>query len=160
VIVVDEYIAARVVGGDWPAGLPDDELVLTAARHWRLFQALHGGRGGQLSQLLARLSPAGRDGMRYPHPEVLQVLDPRPVLDEAAILAARFGGAACWLPKPSPPGSPTAASSGSEFPAMWATSSAGRPTSSALLSTSPLRERGRLPRPDLDDHDDRGGRHQ
>jgi hypothetical protein len=92
VIVVDEYIAARVVGGDWPAGLPDDALGLTSARHWRLLQALHGGRGGQLSQLLARLSPAGRDGMRYPDPEVLQVLDPRPVLDEAAILAARFGG--------------------------------------------------------------------
>jgi hypothetical protein len=89
VIVVDEYIAARGVGGDWPAGLPDDELGLTAARHWRLLQGLH---GGQLSQLLARLSPAGREGMGYPHLEVLQVLDSRPVLDEAAILAARFGG--------------------------------------------------------------------
>lgn len=90
--MVDEYTAARVAGGDWPAGLPDGELGLTAARHWRLFRAVHGGRGGQLDQQWARLSPAGRDGMRCPHPEVLQVLDPRPVLDEAAILAARFGG--------------------------------------------------------------------
>ena len=91
-IVVDEYLAARVVGGDWPGGLPDDELALTASRHWRLLQALHGGRGGQLSQLLAPLSPAGRDSLRHPHPEVLQVLDPRPLLDEAAMIAARFGG--------------------------------------------------------------------
>jgi hypothetical protein len=92
VIVVDEYLAARVVGGDWPAGLPDDELALTASRHWRLLQALHGGRGGQLTQILAALSPAGRDSVRHPHPEVLQVLDPRPLLDDAAVLAARFGG--------------------------------------------------------------------
>ncbi len=46
--MVDEYLAARVVGGDWPTGLPDDELGLTAARHWRLLQALHGSRGGQI----------------------------------------------------------------------------------------------------------------
>jgi len=92
VIVIDEYIAARVVGGNWPAEMPDDELGLPASRHWRLLQALHGGRGGQLTQILSPLSPAGRDGIRHPHPEVLQVLDPRPLLDEAAILAARFGG--------------------------------------------------------------------
>lgn len=29
---------------------------------------------------------------RWPHPEVLQVLHPRPLLDDAAVLAARFGG--------------------------------------------------------------------
>jgi len=92
VIVIDEYIAARVVGGDWPDELPDDELGLPASRHWRLLRALHGGRGGQLTRILDPLSPAGRDGIRHPHPEVLQVLDPRPLLDDAAILAARFGG--------------------------------------------------------------------
>ena len=91
-IVIDEYLAVRVVGGDWPAALPDDELVLPASRHWRLLQALHGGRGGQLSRIISQLSSAGRDGLRYPHPEVLQVLDPRPLLDEAAILASRYGG--------------------------------------------------------------------
>jgi hypothetical protein len=29
--------------------------------------------------------------IRWPHPEVLQVLDPRSLLDDAAVLAARFG---------------------------------------------------------------------
>ena len=32
------------------------------------------------------------DSIRWPHPEVLTVLDPRPLLDDAAVLAARFGG--------------------------------------------------------------------
>jgi hypothetical protein len=30
--------------------------------------------------------------IRWPHPEVLQVLDPRPLLDEAAAIAGRYGG--------------------------------------------------------------------
>lgn len=96
-IVVDEYLAVRIMRGDrWPAGMDDTEdVVLPTSRYWRLLQALHAPRGGQLSGMLATLSPAGRDGIRYPHPEVLQILDPRPLLDEAAQLAARFGGG--WL---------------------------------------------------------------
>lgn len=95
-IVVDEYLAVRAVGGEWPRGLPDDEdLVLPTSRHWRLLQALHAPRQGQLSQLLATLTPTGRDAVRFPHPEVLLVLDSRPLLDEAAQLAARYGGG--WL---------------------------------------------------------------
>jgi len=93
VIVVDEYIAARVLRGRWPAGLPDDEdLALPASAHWRLLQAVHGDRGGQLSQLFAGASPAVFNAIRWPHPEVLQVLDPRPLLDRAAMLANRYGG--------------------------------------------------------------------
>ena len=35
-IVVDEYRAVRVVAGDWPVGLPDDDdIALTASRYWR-----------------------------------------------------------------------------------------------------------------------------
>ncbi|MGH3598975.1 MAG: hypothetical protein ACRDQH_01645 [Pseudonocardiaceae bacterium] len=30
--------------------------------------------------------------VRHPHPDVLKVLDPRPLLDEAAAIAARYGG--------------------------------------------------------------------
>jgi hypothetical protein len=92
VIVVDEYLAVRVLRAQWPTGLPDDDLALTASRHWRLLQALHGARGGQLSQLFAGAPADVVSAVRWPHPEVLQVLDPRPLLDEAAVLAARFGG--------------------------------------------------------------------
>ena len=91
-IVVDEYLAVRVLRAQWPTGLPAADLALTASRHWRLLQALHGDRGGQLSRALALLSSAGRDSVRHPHPEVVQVLDPRPLLDQAALIAARFGG--------------------------------------------------------------------
>jgi hypothetical protein len=90
VLVIDEFLAVRVLGGNWPHGLPDDDLGLPASRHWRLLHRVHAPSGGQLSRILAELSPAGRDSVRYPHPEVLQVLDPRPLLDEAASLAARY----------------------------------------------------------------------
>lgn len=53
---------------------------------------MHAPGDGQLSRILAQLSDAGRDGIRHPHPEVLSVLDPRPLLDDAAALAARYGG--------------------------------------------------------------------
>ena len=58
-IVVDEYLATRVVGGDWPLQLPDDEFALPASHHWRLLQALHGGQGGQLTRILAALHQPG-----------------------------------------------------------------------------------------------------
>lgn len=70
-------------------GLPDDDPVLTAGRHWRILQALHGGRAGQL---FAGAPADVVSAVRWPYPEVLGVLDPRPLLDEAAVLAARFGG--------------------------------------------------------------------
>jgi hypothetical protein len=92
VIVIDEYLAVRVLGGSWPTGLPDDELALPASRHWRLLQRVHSPAGGQLSQLLAALPGGDLGVVRFPHPEVLSVLDPRPLLDEAASIAARYGG--------------------------------------------------------------------
>lgn len=91
-IVIDEYLAVRVLLARWPGGLPDDDLALPASRHWRLLQALHNPRGGQLSQILERLPEPDRAALRWPHPEVLQVLDPRPLLDKAAQIAARYGG--------------------------------------------------------------------
>ncbi|MDQ6784770.1 MAG: hypothetical protein M3063_15320 [Actinomycetota bacterium] len=91
-IVIDEYLAVRVLGGDWPEALPDDELGLPASRHWRLLQRVHDRSAGQLSQLLSGLPEGDLEVVRWPHPEVLTVLDPRPLLDEAAAVAARFGG--------------------------------------------------------------------
>jgi hypothetical protein len=95
-IVVDEYLAVRVLRGAWPEGLDDtDDLVLPASRHWRLLQRIHAPGTGQLFRILSMLRSTDLDGLRYPHPEVLQILDPRPLLDEAAQLGARFGGG--WL---------------------------------------------------------------
>lgn len=95
-IVIDEYLAVRALRGRVPDGLVDEDLVLPTSRHWRLLQALHGDRGGQLSRLLGQVSGPGRVALRFPHPEVLQILDPRPLLDEAASLAARFNHTG-WL---------------------------------------------------------------
>ncbi|MGH9268007.1 MAG: hypothetical protein ACRD0D_07510 [Acidimicrobiales bacterium] len=90
-LVIDEYLAVRVLGGGWPAEMPDDELGLPASRHWRLLQRVHAPGGGQLSQLLDALPGGDLTVVRFPHPEVLQVLDPRPLLDSAASIAARYG---------------------------------------------------------------------
>ncbi len=94
-IVIDEYLAFRVLLAQWPERLPGDELALPTSRHWRLLQALHGGRGGQLSQI-PQLPEPDRAAVRNPHPEVLQILDPRPLLDDGAPIAARYGGTG-WL---------------------------------------------------------------
>lgn len=92
--VIDEYLAVRVVGGDWPAELPDeDDVALPTSRHWRLLQRIHAPGTGQLSQLLNGLGPTDRDVLRHPHPEVLEIIDPRPLLDPAAAIAARYGTA-------------------------------------------------------------------
>ena len=73
-LVIDEYLAVDVVLGDWPTGLPDDDtLVLPASRHFRLLQRIHGPGTGQLTGILDRLSSAGRDSLRHPHPEVLHI---------------------------------------------------------------------------------------
>lgn len=92
-IVIDEYLAVRVLGGNWPDGLPDDEdLGLPASAHWRLLQRVHNPGPGRLTQLLASLPGDDLGVVRFPHPEVLAIIDPRPLLDHAARLAARYGG--------------------------------------------------------------------
>jgi hypothetical protein len=138
-IVIDEYLAMRVVfaSDGWPEDLPDTEdLVLPASRHWRLLQRIHGPGTGQLSQRLAALAPAARDTLRFPHPEVLQILDPRPVLDEAARLGARFGGAGSSMRR-SLPVSTTGMLCGSERSGMSAGCSPTLLKNSASRSTSP-----------------------
>ncbi len=90
-LVIDEYLAIDVALGDWPEGLPDDEVLgLPASRHFRLLQRIHQPGNGQLTAALQRLSPGGRRAMRDPNSEVIQVLDPRPLLDDAAAIGARY----------------------------------------------------------------------
>ncbi len=90
-LVIDEYLAVRVLVGAAPDELDLDEtLVLPAYRHYRLLQRIHTPGTGQLSQIL---SEADEAAIRRPHPEVLQILDPRPLLDEAARIGAAYGSA-------------------------------------------------------------------
>lgn len=90
-LVIDEYLAVRVLVGASPPELDLDEtLVIPAYRHYRLLQRIHSPGAGQLSQLL---SDADQQAIRRPHPEMLQVLDPRPLLDEAAAIGAAYGSA-------------------------------------------------------------------
>jgi hypothetical protein len=91
VLVVDEYLAIRVLVGDRPDELDAEEpLAITAYRHYCLLHRIHDPGPGQLSLLLA---DTDKQAIRRPHPEVLQVLDPRPPLDETAAIGARDGSA-------------------------------------------------------------------
>jgi hypothetical protein len=91
VIVVDEYLAVWSLLGVLSPDVPDERMALPLSAHWRLLQRLHAPAGGQLSQVLATLPDADRETLRAPDPAVLEVLDPRPRLDEAAQLAAQYG---------------------------------------------------------------------
>jgi len=91
VLVIDEYLAVRVLVGARPGELPDDEpLALPAYRHYRLLQRVHQPGTGQLSALLAA---SDQQAIRRPDADVLQILDPRPLLDEAAAIGARYRAA-------------------------------------------------------------------
>lgn len=90
-LVVDEYLAIRVLVGDLPAEVdPDETFGLPAYRHYRLLQRVHAPGTGQLSELLSDTDLAA---IRRPHPEVLQILDPRPLLDDAAAIGAAYNAA-------------------------------------------------------------------
>lgn len=89
-IVIDEYLAIDVLRGEWPAELPDDQLGLPPTHHYRLLQRLHRPGAGRLSQRLAALSDVGREAVRRPHPDIVEVLDSRPLLDQAAQIGARY----------------------------------------------------------------------
>jgi len=75
-IVVDEHLAIRSLLGVLPEGLPDEPLAITTSAHWRLLQRVHAPAGGPLSQALSTLPASDREALRFPHREVLDVLDP------------------------------------------------------------------------------------
>lgn len=95
-IVVDEYLAVRSLLGVLPPDLPDEALALPVSAHWRLLQRIHAPGTDQLSQVLALLPESDREVLRAPHPGVIEVLDPRPHLDEAAQISAQYRGTG-WL---------------------------------------------------------------
>ena len=90
-IVVDEYLAVWSLLGVLSPDVPNDRMALPLSAHWRLLQRLHAPAGGQLSRVLAMLPDADRETLRAPDPTFLEVPNPRPCLDEAAQLAARYG---------------------------------------------------------------------
>lgn len=130
-IVVDEYLAVWSILGVLPLEVPDERLALPLSAHWRLLQRLHAPAGGQLSQALARLPAADREVLRAPDPSVLEVFDPRPRLDEAARLAARYEGRVGTSPKLSLPASRTVGNCGSAPSATSAGACARSLTTSA-----------------------------
>lgn len=89
-IVIDEYLAVDVLRGHWPEELPDDLPGLPATHHYRLLQRVHQPGTGRLSRILAGLSDGGQDAIRRPHPDIIEVIDSRPLLDQAAQIAARY----------------------------------------------------------------------
>lgn len=83
-LVVDEYLAVQILLGDIPDRMdPNERFGLPTYRHYRLLQRVHAPGKGQLSALLGE---ADLSAIRRPHPDVLQILDPRPLLDDAADL--------------------------------------------------------------------------
>lgn len=96
-IIVDEYLAIRSLLGELPAEVPDEPLALTTSAHWRILQRVHAPSGGQLSQALAALSPSARAALQRPAPAVLEILDARTLLDEAASIAAAYGGTGLYI---------------------------------------------------------------
>lgn len=81
----------RVLIGDWPPEIPRDLLGLTYTRHWRLLSSLSVPSHGRISRQLGGLSREGREAIRRPHPELVEVLDPRATSLLAAELLRTLG---------------------------------------------------------------------
>lgn len=91
-IVVDEYVALRVVLAEWPAELPDDDLALPATRHWRLIQALTPpGRGGSRRSFRRCPSPTERSSANPIRPS-FRCWTRGPSSMKWRVIAGRYGG--------------------------------------------------------------------
>lgn len=84
-IVIDEYVALRVLDPAWDNPVLDERMILPYTRHWRLISAIAAPTvAGQLSARLKLLAPDAIEFIRRPHPDVIHIPDPR----EHALLAA------------------------------------------------------------------------
>jgi hypothetical protein len=72
----------------------------TIVRRATELSTTYGPAGCPKTPLIAGAPADVVSAVRWPHPKVLQVLDPRPLLDEAAVLAARFGGTGLLTAEP------------------------------------------------------------
>ncbi len=135
-LVIDEYLAVDVMLGDWPAGLPDDDIIgLPASRHFRLLQRIHQPGTGQLTGILDRLPEPDRHAMRTPRSS--RSSTPARCSTRPPPSAPATAPAGCSSSRPSPRASPTATSSGSAPNETSATASPTSPPTSTSPSTSP-----------------------
>lgn len=95
-ILVDEYLAIRVVSRSAPDIMGDEAVALSYGRAYRLTRALRDvGPGrlqlkGRFTRLVEGLSPRGQallaEWLADPHPAVLSIVDPRPLIGATAAL--------------------------------------------------------------------------
>jgi hypothetical protein len=95
-ILLDEYLAIRVISRSAPEAIAGAPVALTYGRAYRLTRALLDvGPGrlqlkGRFTRLVDGLSPEGREllaeWLADPDPSVLSVVDPRPLIGAAAAL--------------------------------------------------------------------------
>lgn len=95
-ILVDEFLAIRVIAGTAPEALRRESAALTYSRAYRLTRALFGpGPGrlqvrGRFTRLVDSLGDDDREALNEwlaePDPGVLAVIDPRAYIRSAAVL--------------------------------------------------------------------------
>jgi hypothetical protein len=93
-ILVDEYLAIRVISESAPDVIAEDAIALTYGRAYRLSRALLDvGPGrlqlrGRFTRLVEGLTPEGQEllteWLADPDPAVLSIVDPRPLIGTAA----------------------------------------------------------------------------
>ncbi|MGH9042139.1 MAG: hypothetical protein ACRDZ3_18120 [Acidimicrobiia bacterium] len=95
-VLVDEFLAIRVISGSRPAGLGVGPVRLTYGRTYRLTRALSTSGAGRLqvrgrfTRLVEALGDADRrvldEWLANPDPSVLSIIDPRAFIRMAAAL--------------------------------------------------------------------------
>ena len=89
-LVIDEYLAVDVTLGDWPAGLPDDEALLLPASPLPAPAANSPAIGRPAHDQSGSAPRGGSPCAAQPAPQGSPDPRPRPLLDEAARIGARY----------------------------------------------------------------------
>lgn len=96
-LICDQYIAIRAIAGNLPEELGGEHLAIASSHYWLLLRAAAKQRDavpgimGQISQLIAELSPAAKEELEAPSPDVIEVLDFREYARASADAAYEFG---------------------------------------------------------------------